>query len=98
MKTSLLALAILSAALPCTETPADQYVQPYVRSDGTFVSGYMRSEPNAYKFDNYSSRGNTNPYTGNPGYGRSEFTNPPSYNWGSSGYGNYGSNSYGYRR
>ena len=39
----------------------------------------MRSSPNRYKFDNYSSEGDYNPYTGQPGYKPDEFSDPPMY-------------------
>ena len=46
---------------------AQTYVAPHVRSDGTFVQGHVRSAPNGTTTDNYSTRGNTNPYTGKAG-------------------------------
>lgn len=49
-------------------TLADQYVSPYVRKDGTYVEGHWRSPPNSTTLDNYSTKGNTNPYTGERGY------------------------------
>lgn len=49
---------------------ADTYVQGYYRSDGTYVQGYYRSDPNGTKSDNYSYKGNTNPYTGQRGTSR----------------------------
>lgn len=49
-------------------TLADQYVRPYVRKDGTYVEGHMRSSPNSTRTDNWSSQGNVNPYTGQKGY------------------------------
>lgn len=62
---------LLMASL--TMTHADQYVQGHLRSNGTYVHGYNRSTPNDYKFDNYSTKGNTNPWTGEQGKIRSEF-------------------------
>lgn len=47
---------------------ADTYVQPHFRSNGSYVPGHYRSAPNNSAFDNYSTRGNVNPYNGNPGY------------------------------
>jgi len=70
-----------------------EYVQGYTRSNGTYVQGYSRSAPNQFKFDNYSSQGNTNPFTGNRGYQRNEYSNQPSFNKRSSRY-----NRGGYRR
>ena len=61
---------------------ADNYTRPHVRKDGTYVPGHYSSEPNNHRFDNYSGRGNTNPYTGERGSARHEFTNPPEYNSG----------------
>ena len=47
---------------------ADTYVNGYTRSNGTYVSGHYRSDANDTKADNWSTRGNTNPYTGKKGY------------------------------
>lgn len=46
----------------------DQYVAPYVRSDGTFVQGHWRTRANGTAEDNYSYDGNINPYTGEIGH------------------------------
>lgn len=64
---------------------ADTYVQGYTRSDGTYVQGHYRSDANSARYDNYSSKGNTNPYTGERGSQRNEYSNPSQSN---SGYGN----------
>jgi len=42
----------------------------YIKNNGTYVQPYFRSTPNNYKWDNYSSQGNYNPYTGRKGYKR----------------------------
>lgn len=42
-------------------------VRGYVNKNGTYVAPHYRSAPNKSRFDNYSSRGNYNPYTGEPG-------------------------------
>jgi len=46
---------------------ADEYVRGYVKKDGTYVAPHMRSSPNSSKVDNWSSKGNYNPYTGEKG-------------------------------
>jgi hypothetical protein len=46
---------------------AQVHVSGYTRKDGTYVQPHMRSAPNRTKLDNYSTIGNTNPYTGKPG-------------------------------
>lgn len=43
------------------------YVKP---STGRYVTPHYRSNPDSYKFNNYSSRGNYNPFTGRKGYSR----------------------------
>ena len=46
---------------------ADQYVNGYYKSNGTYVDSYMKSSPNNTKSDNFSTYGNVNPYTGQAG-------------------------------
>lgn len=47
--------------------PNSVYVAPHVNSDGTYVQGHRRSEANDTKLDNWSTKGNVNPYTGKSG-------------------------------
>lgn len=77
MKRVLLAILMAVMVMPVF---ADTYVKGYTRKDGTYVQGHYRSDPNQYRYDNYSSQGNTNPYTGKNGTQRNEFSNPPAYN------------------
>lgn len=42
-------------------------VKGYTRKDGTYVAPHYRSSPNSSKYDNYSTKGNYNPYTGEKG-------------------------------
>ena len=44
------------------------YVKPYTKSDGTQVQGHYRTAPNSTNIDNFSTKPNTNPHTGKPGY------------------------------
>lgn len=60
-------LLIAAAMLVCGVAQAQVYVPGYVRSDGTYVQGHYRTAPNSTKLDNYSTRGNVNPYTGEQG-------------------------------
>ena len=46
----------------------------YKPSTGSYVMPSYRTSPNKTKFDNYSTKGNYNPYTGKKGY-----SNP--YKW-----------------
>jgi hypothetical protein len=49
---------------------ADQFVHGYTRSNGTYVRPYYRSSPNGTVTDNFSYKGNVNPYTGAVGTNR----------------------------
>ena len=72
----------------------DVRVNPYFRSDGTYVQGHHRSAPDGNPYNNYSYPGNSNPYTGKVAPGNSD-----SYlqNYGNGGYG-YGNGSGNYKR
>jgi hypothetical protein len=50
-----------------TTSGTAHYVQGYTRSNGTYVPGHYATNPNSTKLDNYSTKGNTNPWTGKPG-------------------------------
>lgn len=39
----------------------------YVKKDGTYVAPHQSSNPNSTQRDNWSSKGNVNPYTGKEG-------------------------------
>ncbi len=61
-------LLILSALLfSFASTAKDVYVKGYTKKDGTYVQPHHRSAPNSNKADNWSTKGNTNPYTGKEG-------------------------------
>lgn len=42
-------------------------VRGYTRRDGTRVQSHMRMNPNNTQYDNWTTRGNINPHTGEPG-------------------------------
>ena len=42
-------------------------VAGHVRSNGSYVQPHHATNPNGTKADNWSTRGNVNPYTGQPG-------------------------------
>lgn len=46
---------------------AAQRVKGYTKKNGTYVAPHYKSTPNKSKFDNYSTKGNINPYTGKKG-------------------------------
>lgn len=68
---------LLTLALILISTVAfagSQHVRGYTRQDGTYVAPYTRSAPDNSYNNNYSTKGNSNPYTGQEG------TNSPTYN------------------
>ena len=101
----LLLLITASLFIEAQVNPNNHYVNPYHRKDGTYVPGHFRTNPNNTNRDNYSTRGNTNPYTGKPGwitpdnntfninsYNYNNYNN--NQNYSNSGNYNYGNSSY----
>ncbi len=61
---------VIVAAYVFTATTASagaHYVSGYSRSNGTYVEPHYQTNPNARLNDNYSTKGNVNPYTGKAG-------------------------------
>ena len=56
----LLATGIVTAS---SGIASAEHVNRYYRRNGTYVNSYERSDPNSTVTDNYSFKGNTNPYT-----------------------------------
>ena len=54
-------------ALISTATATAGSVRGYVTKNGTYVAPHYQSAPNKTKLDNYSTKGNVNPYTGKVG-------------------------------
>jgi hypothetical protein len=74
-----IAYALITISVSTTAW-SDDSVRGHMRRDGTYVAPHHRTDQNQYRFDNYSSQGNTNPYTGQRGSQRNEFSSPPAYN------------------
>jgi len=64
IKRLILVLALLF--LPLSSALA-VHVKGYTKKNGTYVAPHERSAPNHTKNDNYSTKGNVNPYTGKEG-------------------------------
>ena len=65
MKRLLIALVLSTLSLSVF---AATWVNGYYRSDGTYVQGHYRSDQDSSFNNNWSTEGNTNPYTGQKGY------------------------------
>lgn len=50
-----------------SNTEAVTHVKGYFKKSGTYVMPSYRTSPNKNKFDNYSTKGNYNPYSGKKG-------------------------------
>lgn len=78
-------LAIMSFILIAGSLAHADYTNGYTRANGTYVQGYNHTHADGNPYNNYSTKGNVNPYTGQPG------THQPQPN----AYGNTLSNTYG---
>jgi hypothetical protein len=65
---------VYSNPKPYTPSQGTGYANPdshtrsgYVRQDGTYVAPSHATNPNSTRSDNYSTKGNVNPYTGKAG-------------------------------
>lgn len=68
----LIALMFLTSA----QSVAGQRVKGYVKKNGTYVAPHYKSKSNSTASDNYSVKGNSNPYTGAKGT-RSPYASKP---------------------
>ena len=64
-----LVLCIICVNITLAQTNSRHvHVNGYYRSNGTYVQPYFRTAPNSTNRDNFSTKGNVNPYTGKPGW------------------------------
>lgn len=61
--------------------PNTTNVRGYTRSNGTYVNSHVRTSRNDTNHDNFSTYGNSNPYTGTKGYRARDYSND-AYNYG----------------
>ncbi len=55
---------------PSYKSYSSGHVRGYTKRSGRYVMPHRRSRPDGRKFNNWSTRGNINPYTGKKGYKR----------------------------
>lgn len=58
-----------------------RYQQGYTRKDGTYVQGHYKTSSNETNFDNFSTSGNVNVFTGSAGTRARDYS-PEAYNYG----------------
>lgn len=62
---NLIVIALIAACAPAFA--GSHARQGYITKNGTYVAPSYATNPNGTKADNYSSKGNVNPYTGKAG-------------------------------
>lgn len=68
IKNMLTAAIILVVAAASVEAQGYHYTRGYITRNGTYVPSHNATNPNGSRFDNWSTSGNYNPFTGQPGY------------------------------
>jgi opacity protein-like surface antigen len=77
MRTLVAAAIALALASVAAFAQGYHYNQGYTTQNGTYVQPHYQTNPNSTQLDNWSTRGNTNPVTGQPGT-----HNPYGNTWG----------------
>lgn len=68
MKLKLLSLiAALALIFSASTLARDVHVKGYTKKDSTYVAPHVRTSPDSSKQNNWSAKGNVNPYTGKKG-------------------------------
>lgn len=88
---------LISTVVVASPAQAQVYVDGYYRSNGTYVQPHCRSNPNGQSLDNWSTRGNINPYTGSRGT-RDSYSGESSPSYSSPSSQRYSSPRYSYPR
>lgn len=90
MKKAILTIIVILFAVASSFAQGQVHVRGYYRSNGTYVQSHYRTASNNTVSDNWSTVGNTNPYTGQAGtryissnfssnnYNRSKYRSYPS--------------------
>ena len=79
MKIKILVAAVILTAL-CSSAFAgagSHSTKGYTKKDGTYVAPHRQTNPDKSKVNNWSAKGNTNPYTGKDGTKDPDKTPPP---------------------
>lgn len=63
-KTTLAVIAVLASSFAFA---GERSTSGYVKKNGTYVAPYKSTQQNKTKEDNWSTKGNENPYTGEEG-------------------------------
>lgn len=62
-------LLVISGELDARRSNGNTHVRSHIRKDGHYVNHHYRTNPSRMRpRDNWSTKGNVNPYTGKKGY------------------------------
>lgn len=64
----LIAVVVLASTAGFAHAQGYRQYQGYTRQNGTYVQPHYQTMPDGNRFNNWSTRGNTNPFTGQPGH------------------------------
>jgi len=67
MKRLLLSLLLGAAVAMPAMSQSSHYVRGHVTKDGTYVAPHYQTNPDSSLLNNWSTKGNVNPYTGKAG-------------------------------
>ena len=71
----------VSYSVPSTVNFNTTTVRGYTRSNGTYVESHIRTMPNDTNWDNFSTKSNSNPFTGSTGHRARDYSRD-AYNYG----------------
>ena len=71
----------VSYSVPSSVNYNTTMVSGYTRSNGTYVQSHVRTTSNNTNWDNFSTKGNNNPFTGSTGYRARDYSSG-AYNYG----------------
>ena len=71
----------VSYSVPSTVNFNTTTVSGYTRSNGTYVESHIRTMPNDTNWDNFSTKSNSNPFTGSTGHRARDYSRD-AYNYG----------------
>ena len=74
-------LPSVSYSVPSTVNFNTTTVSGYTRSNGTYVESHIRTMPNDTNWDNFSTKSNSNPFTGSTGHRARDYSRD-AYNYG----------------
>lgn len=81
MKKIVVSILIAMMTIVSVSAQTQKYQKGYYKKNGTYVQGHYKTSPDRTNHNNYSTRGNRNPTTGNKGYRAKDYSSG-AYNYG----------------